>query len=124
MSLKHEIEEHNKLLYEENKVLMIDNFNKYNKVQYNGTFKFIANEIDQSDQGNWTISFKCPFCFDNYKKNGEPYLRAKNHIHIHGLDDEELKRGYISGRSSHCNKMFDYIVYIDNSTKVVPYKCV
>ena len=122
MDLKQEIEEHNEKLYEDNRELMKDNFNKYNKVQYNGTFKFIAKEIRESKKGNWTISFVCPFCFDKYRKNGEPYSKAINKIHTHGLGDEEKEKGYVDGRSSHCNKMFDYIIYICDDTKIVHYK--
>lgn len=41
--------------------------------------KVVADSIDKNH-----IKFTCPHCFSKYKKNGEPYKRAKNRVHTHG----------------------------------------
>lgn len=120
MDLQQQITANNDKLFIENKELMMDNFAK-NGVKYKGTFKFIATSIQQCREGNWLITFECPFCFSKYRKNNEPHKNAKNIDHTHGTDASEMEKGYISGRSSHCHKMEDYIVYIGSKTKVEPY---
>lgn len=49
------------------------------------------------------VSYKCEECFSSYKKNGEPTKRAKNICHFHGVNDTEMKNGYLT-RASHCAK--------------------
>ena len=65
----------------------------------------------------WIITFICPFCFDKIKKNGQPYKKAKNRKHTHGLGIEELEKGYMDGRISHCPHMKDYKVNIIEKTQ-------
>lgn len=119
--LKNMIEENNKKFFEENKDLMKDNYAK-NNIRYTGEYYFVASEINQSSYGNWTITFKCLFCFDNYKKDGTPYKKSKNKEHSHGLGISEMKKGFVGDRCSHCDKLSYYRVYITQDTKKNYYK--
>lgn len=49
-------------------------------IMYNsGEVHIVARSIDAMN-----ISFTCPFCYDHYKKNGAPTVRAGRQIHQHG----------------------------------------
>lgn len=50
-----------------------------------------------------SVSYTCPFCYDKYKKNGEPYKRAKKLIHYHG-NNGVRKLGARFNRIIHCYK--------------------
>ncbi len=30
------------------------------------------------------ITYECPYCYTKYKKNGQPYKKAKHRVHTHG----------------------------------------
>lgn len=67
----------------------------------------------------YQFGFECPFCFSNYKKNGEPYKRAKKVIHYHGSEGTLENR--TTTRIKHCDKnrvpKFDYfIIHITDET--------
>lgn len=49
--------------------------------------KVVADSIDKTH-----IKFTCPHCFSKYKKNGEPYKRAKNLVHTHGSNNDLSNR--------------------------------
>ena len=46
--------------------------------------------VEASEINNRLIKFKCPFCWSRYKKDGNPYKKAKRIIHIHGNLDGDL----------------------------------
>lgn len=78
------------------------------------TFDVIAESIS-----NKHIRFKCPFCYSKYKKNGDPYKRAKRIYHTHGSNGELYNR--IEHRIAHCygNKEYttDFNIHITDNTK-------
>ena len=62
--------------------------------------------------------FTCPFCYEKYKKNGEPYAKSKHLVHRHGSGgDKDTNRLEHNGR--HCrpeiNKL-DFCIGITPST--------
>lgn len=50
-----------------------------------------------------TIKYECPICYTKYKKNGEPYKRAKHKIHTHGNETRTLGNR-ITTRTPHCDR--------------------
>ena len=47
------------------------------------------------------IYFECPFCWSKYKKNGEPYKKAKRLRHIHG-NECHSSENRVTTRTPHC----------------------
>jgi len=61
------------------------------------------------------FSYECPTCWSNYKKNGEPSLRAKRVMHQHGSDGDLTNRK--ENRISHCLKNSELvIIHINDKT--------
>ena len=63
------------------------------------------------------FSFECPYCWSNYKKNGEPYKTAKRIKHVHGSNDNLNNR--TEHRIAHCMKeRYDgcFNIIIDDNT--------
>ena len=67
------------------------------------------------------LAFVCPFCFTNYKKNGEPYKRAKKVTHYHGSEHKLENR--TTRRIAHCDpkrlppNFGEFIIQITDNTK-------
>jgi hypothetical protein len=64
------------------------------------------------------FSFICPFCFSNYKKNGEPRKGSKHLKHFHGSSGDLNNR--VENRVPHCmNERYrgSFDIIIDDSTK-------
>jgi len=59
------------------------------------------------------VHYVCPFCFNRYKKNGEPYKRSKRHNHCHGSGGVMSNR--FETRAPHCNYMnYGYVAQDGN----------
>jgi hypothetical protein len=65
---------------------------------------------------NDCIKFECPYCWSNYKKDGEPTKRAKRIIHIHGSNNNFRNR--TEHRIAHCYKRYNggFNIIIDENT--------
>lgn len=101
-------------------------------------------KIEASEITPFHISYKCPFCYSKYKKNGEAYKNAKQIKHSHGFpdwwrDDKNLNTPfhqidftkYTNSRSAHCinegrkefEKQYDGVeIFITNNTKKIGFK--
>ena len=61
--------------------------------------------------------FKCPFCVEYYKKNGEPYKKAKPIVHFHGHQ--------LGSRTPHCkNEARVYHNLPPFEFNLVPQECI
>ena len=63
------------------------------------------------------FGFECPFCYNKYKKNGQPYANAKHIEHCHGSCGKTNNR--VERRVPHCEKVcgaYDFLIVIDNET--------
>tara|TARA_A100001201_G_scaffold69671_4_gene64261 strand:+ start:394 stop:723 length:330 start_codon:yes stop_codon:yes gene_type:complete len=47
------------------------------------------------------MAFQCPFCYNKWKKNGEPYKNGIHKYHFHGLTKPN-KDGNYGLRTPHC----------------------
>jgi len=55
--------------------------------------------------GKYRLSFKCPYCRNCYKKNGEPYARSKAVYHTHGTGGlTAIKKYFTIERMAHCQE--------------------
>jgi hypothetical protein len=63
-----------------------------------------------------TFAYECPVCWSDYKKNGEPSLRAKRVIHTNG--SEGILSNRIENRITHCkNHIQNVDIHITDETR-------
>jgi hypothetical protein len=74
----------------------------------------IADRIDDVK-----VVVKCPFCWSNYKKDGQPYKNAKRVEHFHGSDRSTIRREI--KRVPHCRVATpgnrEFLIAITDATK-------
>jgi hypothetical protein len=80
-------------------------------------YKKILNIVGEANDVH--LTFSCPFCYEKYKKNGDPYRNAKKLVHLHGNDyiNYKTRNFKCEGRAPHCkrlekNGLNEYIIYI------------
>ena len=59
--------------------------------------------VEAKSIDNKHIKFDCPYCFNKYKKNGQPYKRTRNRVHTHGSNG--LLHNRIESRVHHHDYM-------------------
>ena len=78
-----------------------------------GALHVVATKVDLIH-----IYYECSFCYNSYKKDGTPTLRAKHRIHFHGSGGDLSNRE--EGRGSHCPAHKDHvIIHITDETEKV-----
>ena len=57
--------------------------------------------VRASRMNNVSAYFTCPFCYTNYKKDGEPCKTASHVIHSHGASRDG--KNYFGLKTAHCH---------------------
>jgi hypothetical protein len=75
--------------------------------------------VEASEITPTLIKFICPQCWSKYKKNGDPYKRAKRVMHIHG-NETQSKNNRTTDRGPHCivnnNDIDSFDIHITEKT--------
>lgn len=58
-------------------------------------------EMKKRPNGDWDVTFKCPFCSVFYRKDGLPRVKPKICKHYHGMSQSNYEDGYAT-KSPHC----------------------